>query len=572
MKIAWPTAKIHWKWLREGPSAPEALEPGAVAAWLETGPATAVKSGAHRVVYRVDLPHGSVYVKHYRCRRPVDVLRQLVRPSASRRESTRALELLRRGVAGAAPLALGEVRRGPLVADNFLVTQGIENCCPLDELLRVRMSDLSSIDRLCWRRRLLASLARFCGRLHQAGAEHNDLHLGNLLASLDQWGRPRCDGGGDIQLHLIDVPGVRFAGPLNWRRSCRNLAMLCASATTLAGTSDLRRFLATYLRTRTELCVTDRTAALSQLTQLVLVCMRGKQRSRDRRAWGNNRDYYQVRNDNGTACAVSDVPPDVVVEWLGASSQLVARWQRSPVKLGHRGAVVRGEVALRGELVETAVKRSRESAPRRWALGRLTSRAARQWHAANALLNRGIATPRPLACLEPTPGKWTAESVLITEWLPDAVDLHRRAWALASLPARQRRLAADRAAESVGRLLGRLHFWKLSHRDLKWNNVLVAHGGGGAYLTDLDGLRTPSRWRLAGPLAYRTRVRNLARLAVGRTLHPWLSHTTCWRFLRAYLAEDPELSRDDARRLARDVTKAATRYVARARRQNRPLG
>ena len=33
--------------------------------WSEQGRVTTIKSGPHRVVYRVDLPQGAIYVKHF---------------------------------------------------------------------------------------------------------------------------------------------------------------------------------------------------------------------------------------------------------------------------------------------------------------------------------------------------------------------------------------------------------------------------------------------------------------------------------------------------------------------------
>lgn len=573
MNIAWPAANIRWEWLPAGSTSVDGQPPPVVGAWLETGSATAVKSGEHRVVYRVDLPKGPVYLKHYRCQRMGDVLRQMVRASASRRESQRALELTRRGIASVAPLAVGEVRRGPWLADHFLVTAGIADSCPLDEYIALRLAQLPPGEGAARRRTLLDSLARFCARLHEAGAEHNDLHLGNLIVRLDQNGAARCTAAGDIELHLIDVPGVRFSGPLNWRRSRRNLAMFCASAATVASTADLRRFLLAYLQARPRLNLTNRSRAAHEMEQSIVVCMRDKQRSRDRRVWGNNRDYYRLTSNRGNACAVAQMPHNGLADLLASAKQLVARWQQQPVKLGHRGVVLQGETTLGDKAVPVAVKRSREPAWKRWLSGRFHSRAARQWHAAHALLARGIATPQPLACLEPPGnGRWS-ESFLMTRWLPGAVDLHHRAWSLAALSPLERRRAADRAAQTIGHLLGRMHAWRISHRDLKWCNVLIeSNDAPQAFLVDLDGLRLPRRWRLAGPIAYRTRVRNLARLAVGRTLHPWLSRTTCWRFVRAYASHHAELSRADVKRLARDVSAAAERYAATARREQRPLG
>ena len=179
-----------------------------------------------------------------------------------------------------------------------------------------------------------------------------------------------------------------------------------------------------------------------------------------------------------------------------------------------RGDFRRIAARIDDQRVDVAVKRWREPAWRRRLLGRWSSRAACQWHRAHALLARDIATPQPLACLELPCAAGAAESVLIARWEHDAVDLHRRAWALAGLPAKTRRQAADRAAVALGQLVGRLHFWRIAHRDLKWCNLLItADEAPRALVTDLDGLRLPGRWRMALATNYLRRSSlNLARI------------------------------------------------------------
>lgn len=539
---------------------------------MATGQHTVVKSGTHRVVYRVDLPHGTVFVKHYRCGGWRDRLRQLFRATASERESRRAAELARRGVASIVPMAVGEVHRAGMVSDNFLITQGIADSCTVAELLR-RDGAATPLDQDAARRRLIVSVAKFCAQLHQRGVEHNDLHLDNLLVRLDDRGQPLCGDDGAAILYLIDVPGVRFSRPLQWRRSRRNLAQLGAAALTLTSPTERKRFWFAYLRTRPELVLSDRGVASRQLADRIGIANRDRQRSRDRRAWGDNRDYHHLSNAAGRAFAVADVSPTVLRALVDSAASLVAQFQRQPIKLGHRGAVFRGELELGSTTFDVALKRSREPFWRAWIRPRRASRAAVQWQRAAALLARDLATARPLACLEPRTRTWTAESYLLTEWLPGASDLHQRGWELAGLPAGPRRRAADSVAQAVGDLLGRMHRWRITHRDLKWCNLLVTPAPQPtALLIDLDGLRLPGRWSLRRPLSHKTRVRNLSRLAVGLQLHPWVSCTVCLRFLRAYLQAQPELPGTEWKTLWRGVQAHAHRYATRARRRQRPLG
>src|SRR5438067_7803573 len=76
--------------------------------WLHCGQAHVVKQGPHRIVYRVDLPGLSFYLKHNRVNDARAWLRQLLRPSKARQEYDSALEIAARGVPTVLPLALGE--------------------------------------------------------------------------------------------------------------------------------------------------------------------------------------------------------------------------------------------------------------------------------------------------------------------------------------------------------------------------------------------------------------------------------------------------------------------------------
>ena len=70
------------------------------------------------------------------------------------------------------------------------------------------------------------------------------------------------------------------------------------------------------------------------------------------------------------------------------------------------------------------------------------------------------------------------------------LDLHRYGWRLANCPERQRLRHAARCAESLGRLLGRMHAAGIANRDLKGANVLIVERGDrpATYLIDPDGV------------------------------------------------------------------------------------
>ena len=79
--------------------------------WREQGRLTTIKSGPHRVVYRVDLPQGTIYVKHFLVPDWRATLRQWVRRGKGRNEGKRSQHLASIGVPTITPIALGERRK-----------------------------------------------------------------------------------------------------------------------------------------------------------------------------------------------------------------------------------------------------------------------------------------------------------------------------------------------------------------------------------------------------------------------------------------------------------------------------
>jgi tRNA A-37 threonylcarbamoyl transferase component Bud32 len=259
-------------------------------------------------------------------------------------------------------------------------------------------------------------------------------------------------------------------------------------------------------------------------------------------------------------------------------------WQHldRPVKISHTAVIVVGRVRLSAAETDIAYKQYRSCGLwKRLALWlRLRpSRARRSWNLGRALLARGIATARPLAVCEPRPWTSARRSYLVTEWIVDAENLHLYGWRLLSSPLHERLARAARCAESLGRLVGRMHAAAISNRDLKGANLLVVDPDPptrgdlpGTYIVDLDGVRLRRR------LSRGRRAADLARLAVGLEAHPWVSRTICRRFLRAYLAAlTPDgapsdvLNKDAAKQLWRDVAWRCRRLISRMRQRGEEL-
>ncbi|OYV86587.1 MAG: hypothetical protein B7Z73_11505, partial [Planctomycetia bacterium 21-64-5] len=295
-------------------------------------------------------------------------------------------------------------------------------------------------------------------------------------------------------------------------------------------------------------------------------------RSRDRRALKTNRDFYDCRNGRSRAWAVSDFAREQLTRLLEEPGQLLTGNLHRVFKLSHRSVVVQAELPLATAEASVAYKRVR---PRNWWKTLLhyfrRNPALEAWHYGHALLLRGIATARPLAVVERPRWGLPAEGYLATQWIEGANNLHVYAWQLTRRSEAERRGRTRQVAESLGRLLGRMHAWHVSHRDLKGCNILLVERDDSVecYLIDADSVRLPRR------LSPFFRAFNLARLATSLEAHSWVTRADRLRFLRAYLGElhrrDPGAWPADWKRAWRAVAKATRRIIGRLKRGDREI-
>ncbi|HUT89689.1 MAG TPA: lipopolysaccharide kinase InaA family protein [Thermoguttaceae bacterium] len=575
--------------------------------WESEGRLRVVKHGSHRTVYQVELPERRFYVKQYRRDRFLDAVGHLVRPSAARRECHKAAEVARRGIPTVKPIAWMERTRGQLVRDNYLVTEAIEPACSLERYVAEELPRLAPDGQARMRRRLIEGVARFVAAIHEAGIVHDDFHVGNVLVRLDTPPPGHSPDGELPELYLIDVPGVRFSGPLKWRASRASLIMFGSGWWERTSQSERLRFWRTYLAERPSLKVSDHRTAIKQLARGSRAYCRHVARRRDKRALRTNRDYVALHAPHGVAHGVPDFDRAELGRLLEAPERLLDRNLDRPVKLGHSKLIVQAELPLAGGPVHVAYARYRY---RNWwkaLLGRFRrGRALRGWMMGHALRARGIATPRPIAvCRVRRPG-CAAESYLATEWVEGAENLHLYGWRLADLSPAERLRRAARCAESLGKLIGRMHAWQISHGDLKAGNVLVVDDDVQPDRPSSSNLRVP---RLARPtvlpalpgkpavapntrsrdgettrtylidaedvhiarrLTCRARQRDLARLATSLYAHPWVTRTVFCLFLRAYVRQFPP-GTIAWKPLWREVARCSRRAVRRKQHRGRQV-
>ncbi|HET6881681.1 MAG TPA: lipopolysaccharide kinase InaA family protein [Pirellulales bacterium] len=542
-----------------------------LAQWLSDGQARLVKHGPRRAVYRVDAGQQAFFIKHYRCRHWWEALGHLFRHSPSRREFDRARVTRDRQVPTAEPVAWLEARRAGVAHDNYLVTRAVADACSLDEYVHNTLTRLDARSAARMRRKLAIALARLCAAAHRQGLEHDDLHAGNLLVRLDT-----CDSAAVDErlpeLFLIDLPNVRVSRALGRRRTVASLTMLAASCSTFASTSDMWRFLAAYLAERPELSFRSRGELGRRAARAIPERKRRIGRSRDKRSLRSNRDFYRHKEGRATALAVNDLAPAELATLASAPHAPLAANTHRPFKLSHRSMVVQAELKLDAGNVLVAYKRVR---PRNWWKTLLhyfrRNPALQAWFYGHALLLRGIPTARPLAVIEQRRFGLPPEGYLATQWIEGADNLHVYGWQLAQRTPEERRRRTRQVCQSLGRLVGRMHAWHVSHRDLKGCNVLVVERDDAVdcYLIDADSVHIPRR------LLRIFRAFNLGRLATTIEAHPWVTRTDRLRFFRAYLQElrrgDPDAWPHDWKQGWRTVAKARRSIVARLRRHGREI-
>lgn len=553
--------------------------------WLREGRARLVKHGPRRAVYRIDASDGALFVKHYRYRRWWEPLANLFRHSPSRREFNRARIAIERQIPTAEPVAWLESRRAGIAADSFLITREIRGTCSLDEYLRMKWPQLAPAAAARVRRKLSLALARLIAAAHRQGIEHDDLHAGNLLVRLETC---QADAADEClpEMFLIDLPGVRVTRALNWRRTRASLTMLAAACSTFASTAEVCRFLRAYFAERTDLRqaglfigprktrrVSEGWRAMAaQIARAIPARKRRVARSRDKRSMRSNRDFYRRANGRATALAVADLPAARLTSLIDAPPALLMENVNRPWKLSHRSMVVQAELTLERGTTPVAYKRVR---PRNWWKTLLhyfrRSPAVTAWYYGHALLLRGVATARPLAVIEQKRFGLPAEGYLATEWIAGAKNLHVYGWHLGTRHAAERRRRTRQLCDSLGRLLGRMHAWHVSHRDLKGCNILIVERDTAVdcFLIDADSVALPYRL-----LPY-FRAFNLGRLAASIEAHTWVTRADRLRFFRAYLAElhrgDPAAWPSDWKQGWRAVAKATRSILGRLRRNGREI-
>jgi Ser/Thr protein kinase RdoA (MazF antagonist) len=431
----------------------------------------------------------------------------------------------------------------------LLVSEAVEPALPLNEFWLQLQSDEDAARRRRDAAQLLELLAEMIARAHQAGFEHRDMHAANILV------QPLATR--HYRTVFVDLQSARRGTPLSDHAVVRNLAQLNQWFRRHSSAGDRLRFLRAYLRWRYEfepvfpharLLGLDFRALVLELKTAAHHHAARLWAQRDRRSQRDGRYFTRLKLGGGwrglavASCkhASDESRASQMVferEWWRRQLASPPRWfadaPATTCKDSHSGVVRRALLEHPAGNVPVILKRPRARNWRRW-LAQLCppSRSRRGWRMGHALLNRDIATARPLAILERRLGPLVLDSALITEALPGAADLETflREQGQTQSPLGWARLKRQ-LCQLLASQLRRLEERGFEHRDCKASNILVVpHPQLTLLWIDMDGVR------LRGSLARASRLRPLVRLQVSLQAVPGLTRTDRVRFLKAYFA------------------------------------
>ncbi len=565
-----------------GPTGPD------IDLWIANGSATLVKSNPARTVYRVDLPAGTVFIKHCKITGLRSWAREVIRLPKARLEFENSLALRERNIPAVEPLAWGHLdsyRPG----ESYLITRGHTAAVPFLHYLEHILSTLPAGEQQEVCRRIACELGRFLARLHDEGVTHPDPHPGNLLFEITK--------GGPARFALIDLHAILIGKPLGWAKSRDNLVLFNRWFQIRSSRTDRARFWHAYRSTRRRLPMPDVVTLSAEARELESETVASNLRfweTREDRCLVLNRHFQIVRRGSVRGWAVRDIPSAFLYELLENPDAPFAAFS------SQRGRKIseldgnRQTVLLKDSPTSTVVEISMPGphGPIPVVLKRVNvrswmtpiknmlrpSQVLRSWVNGHAFRDRRLSTPRPLATFHRYRHGLPAEGYLLTEKVPGAVAIDVAISSSLSRGKEQCQTAGNdlpsgaagpafrfsKVSVELARLLRAMHDRDVSHRDLKAANILLANGQH-PMLIDLVGVRTQVR------LSASQRAKELARLNASFLNSPHVNRTDRLRFLHAYLSAGSGLG-VDWKNWWEMVCRATAAKAEKNRRRKRMLG
>ncbi|GAB4146873.1 MAG: hypothetical protein Tsb009_19760 [Planctomycetaceae bacterium] len=483
--------------------------------WLKDGRADIIKTGPHRTVYKVQMPYGNFYLKHYKTPGWQSRLQNLFRPCKAKLEWNAAEKIRLAGIPTITPVAVGRTFYGPFVADSFLVTPEIPQTVSLhDYILEVASRDDAKLS-IAFRRGLADQLGKLVGRLHGHGLIHRDLHAGNILIKTPakdnitsqpeyhQLKLPCFQEGTQPslpRLWLIDLHAVHTSRRLSISQMERNLGLLANFFSHFAQASDRLRFFRAYWKAVCETvpagndsASTDKDSDFTQLSDFPLNFIHTLKRveafceqsvrlaheAADRKWLRANRRLI-IADTAKTACrGLAELGVERLHAWRDRpeflfNDELIRQWH---VRESNRQQATIGSPI---GTIESLHVESRLIAGKEHALQPRNSRewtpARRAWEMGHALLRRGFQVPRPLAFISTLEQPGKLREYLITENLTasDTVSFTKflKRSSENSADSQWERLLS-RGIELFARQLWKLHEYGFLHTELTGDSVFL---------------------------------------------------------------------------------------------------
>lgn len=512
---------------------------------------TIIKSGPHRSVYRIGLPSGVIFLKHFKTSHVWDVLRNTLGGTPAVREARAAETVAYANVETMTCVAVGRQSRGPFARDSFLASAAIENVLPLDALARDPQYALQRTP--AFRRELARALGQLCGRLHRAGLVHRDLHPANLLVEVTNDADGICVPL-PVRLKLIDLQGVRPRR--NWgvvfRRAARARWDLFGLFNFFqsAGRADRCRFLSAYLNdVRSAVAQTlasdsviaaraahhSRRRLASQIEAFCQDALRREQIRYDKK-WQRSNRRLIVADSRGVRCrGLATLGTDQVLE-IRANPEALFRPDRVRLWLRRTNSVRAAVVDLwaAGAALRCEVRETTRSLGWRDLLPRFGWSATRRaWEMTHALRRRLISTPRTLLYLE-TRSVSRVREILVSErsgcYVTPATFLAQQ---FAGLSQGQQEAWLSAHARLLAGELARMRDFSLIHRQISAADLLVNVDASDCCVQIGGADRIVQRRLLRRRLVHRM----LSELEASLSALVELRSTHRLRFLRKYLGD-----------------------------------
>lgn len=516
--------------------------------WQQEGAVQIIKNSAHRTIYRINLPHRPVFIKHYPVRDWLSWIRQRLRPAKAWREWQLTRILSERAIPTIRPVAVGICPNG----ESYLISEEIRDAIQLYQYVQEHWLPWKTQKRFDQCGALLQELGTFLARMYQAGIAHRDLHPWNVLVRPSELGR---------EWFLIDPFEIKVIGQAIQQREKYLLKSLMLMSLALWPLSTLRDRLICWRAFRAacpewKLTKSEERKFLSRLEREVWRNSFSSWKSRSNRCIKKNREFYFVHRSSIRAWVNRDIPQDWMQQLLDKPDSPFHDKDAKILKTSRHAqvALIRGPNG-RSLICKKFVPRSKLD---HGASLFRSSPALHCYRMAYRLQLAYIPTAKPLAAIEVrNQGRVTA-SYLLTEYFPDTIDLATFFTLQASRVFSIRRTIIQQVVD----LVGRLHRYHLSHRDMKAVNFLVRwsdQSTPNVYLIDLRGVHF-HRWLLRG-----RRIKDLARLALSAVFLLKLTRTELLRALCLYLDNDRSQGRWWWKRIGLQMRKKVKQNIKRNR-------